>query len=376
MKIAIFGGSFDPVHKEHLRLVQTAIAHLSLDKMIIMPSRIAPHKLNGAFASEKARFEMCKLAFSGENKVEVSDFELMRAQTSYTYLTCRALHEQYPNDQLYWLVGADMLEDFFGWKNPEDILKNVTLVACGRGSVAVSAFHKKFFERFQRDFIELPFTGEEVSSTRLRIDVAFGKENGAMLPQVANYIRENSLYAHPAIAPALTLEKEERREHSYRVAKMATARARSLGLSESKALLASALHDCGKYVPLTSPLLKDFTLPQGVVEPVPAPVLHQFTGAYLAEHFLHVEDSEVLDAVRYHTSGKVNMSVFEKLIFLADLLEEGRSYRGVEELRALFYTDFEGCFVRALREQCAYLESTGVPVYPLTKDTYLWARGQ
>ena len=368
MKIALFGGSFDPVHMEHVRYAQAAKDALGLDRLIVLPAGVAPHKARGAFASGEQRLQMCRIAFSAFPWAEVSDFEVLQQGKSYTYLTCCHFSQQYPDAQLYFLVGEDMLEDFFTWKNPDDILVHATLAACGRGDRSPASVHARFRERFAKDFLNIPFMGKGVSSRLLRVDLAFGKKPEELAEGVYEYIRANRLYTHPAIAPALALEKQARREHSYRVARMAVERAASAGVSEERALLAAALHDCGKYVPLSSPLLEDFTPPADV----PAPVMHQYTGAYLARHSFGIEDEEVLDAIRYHTSGKPDMTALGMLIYLADLLEEGRGFAGIGDLRALFQTDLEACLLRALKDQLAYLAGTGKPVYPLTQQAYAW----
>ena len=366
MKIALFGGSFDPVHREHVNFVRAAIRELSLDLVVVMPSRLAPHKRLGAQADGEARLQMCRLAFEHEPRVRVSDFELSQDGVSYSYLTCRAFAKQYPDAERYFLVGADMLEDFFTWRQPDDILKHVTLVACGRGAEETEALRARFHSAFGKDFLSLGFSGEAVSSTDIRVSLAFGKKPEALDERVFAFIRERGLYTHPAIAPALALEKPERREHSFRVAQMACARARSLRIPEDKALLAAALHDCAKYVPLSTPLLEGFSCPENV----PPPVLHQYTGAYLAERHFGIRDREVLDAIRYHTSGRAGMGELEKLVYLSDLLEAGRDFPGVEALRALFRKDLDECLFESLRHEVEYLNSTGKEVYPLTQEAY------
>ena len=370
MKIALFGGSFDPVHLEHTRYAQAARDALAADKVIVLPAGIAPHKQWGAVASGEERLAMCRIAFAPYPWAEVSDFEVREQGKSYTYLTCRHFAALYPDAELYFLVGEDMLEDFFTWKNPDDILQHATLAACERGRKGTAPLHERFLARFGKDFLDVPFTGEAVSSRLMRVDLAFGKCPDHMDGRVYDYIREHRLYTHPAIAPALALEKPPRREHSLRVARMAVERASSAGVSEEKALLASALHDCGKYVSPDSPLLEDFTPPENV----PPPVMHQYTGAYLARHCFGVEDEEVLDAIRYHTSGRAEMTPLGMLVYLSDLLEEGRDFPGIDELRALFRIDLEVCLYRSLEDQLAYLAGTGKPVYPLTEQAYRWIK--
>ena len=251
MKIGLYGGSFDPVHNEHVRFAQAAKEALGLDKVIILPAGAAPHKKFGAAASGEDRLAMCRLAFAPFPWAEISDFEVNAAGKSFSYLTCRHFAALCPQAERFFLVGEDMLEDFFTWREPDDILKNVTLAACGRGGRDPAALAEKFYARFHKRFLAVPFAGEEVSSRMVRVDLAFGRRPADVPEAVYGYLRAHGLYAHPAIAPALALEKETRREHSYRVACMAVERASSAGVEEGKALLAAALHDCGKYVPLT-----------------------------------------------------------------------------------------------------------------------------
>ena len=374
MRVGLFGGSFDPVHREHVRLVAAAIRALALDEIVIIPSFVAPHKRNGAVASAENRLEMAEIAFQGIKKAQISDHEIFRGDTSFTYLTAEYFAKAYAGAELYWLVGADMLEDFFSWKLPDRILSCVTLAACGRGNLSCD-LHERFRARFHRDFVSVPFCGEEVSSTRIRVAIAFGKKTEDLPEGVRRYIDDRGLYTHPAIAPALALEKQERREHSYRVALLAAECAPRYGISQKKAILASALHDCGKYVPLSSPLLCGFSLPDGV----PAPVVHQYTGAYLAEHAFGVTDEEVLDAIRYHTSGREDMTPLGKLIFLADMLEEGREFPEVERLRAALKRDLDECLLLCFEHQNAYLEanqSKGCEIYSLTKKAYNWIKSK
>lgn len=368
MRIAIFGGSFDPVHAEHVRLARTAVEKLSLDKLIVMPSYLAPHKLKGATADGAERLELCRIAFSQVPRVEVDDFELKRGGVSYTFVTCRAFAERYPNARRFFLVGADMLENFYFWREPEEILRCVRLVACGRGGALPTDSHSRFVRRFHTDFCELEFIGKPISSTELRVRLCFQKQAEGLDANVFNQIREKGLYRLPHLDEALALEEPERREHSYRTARLACERAAQRNIPENKALLAAAFHDCGKSVALSSPLLKAFRPP----EDVPAPVLHQYVGAYLAQTFFGIEDEDALNAIRYHTSGRAGMSELEKLIYLADLLEPARNYPGVEELRSLFETDMDACLLRALKEQIAYLKASGKPVFSLTEQAYEW----
>jgi len=368
MKVALFGGSFDPVHVEHVRFVRAAIELLGLDRVVVMPTKIAPHKQSGAHENGETRLQMCKIAFRGLPQVEVSDFELRSEGVSYSYLTCREFAKQYPDAERYFLVGADMLEDFFTWKNPSDILSNVTLAACCRGNGETESLRNRFEGTFHQSFLSLNFTGDDVSSTRVRVELAFGKRPQTLDGEVYRYIREHHVYEYPMITPALALEKAERREHSFRVALMACERARSLRIEERKALLAAALHDAAKYVPTDSPLLAGFEAPHNV----PNAVLHQYSGAYLAEHIFGIDEEDILNAIRFHTSGRKDMGTLEKLIFLSDMLESARNFPDVDMLREAFWKDLDECLCLCLNHQIRYLQGMGADIYPLTEEAYRW----
>ena len=132
MRIALYGGAFNPVHNEHVNIVKAAKEELGLDKIIIIPTAISPHKRTTMTARGRERLEACKLAFGNISGAEVSDCELKRGGVSYSYVTCRHFRKLYKDDELYFIVGADMLRSFHLWREPEEILKCVTLAACAR----------------------------------------------------------------------------------------------------------------------------------------------------------------------------------------------------------------------------------------------------
>ncbi len=374
MRIAIFGGSFDPVHIEHIRLAERAVKELALDKLFVMPAHAPPHKAGKTLSPDKMRLEACHLAFEDIEGVEVSDYECSRGGTSYTYLTCRHFKEAYEGAELFWLVGTDMLRDFPTWKNPEEILSLATLAVCGRNEKEgwVEQEQENFCRLFGKKFVYLSYEGADVSSTEIRVLAGAGMRLTDFLPEkVANFVEENGLYKIENAAEALALEKESRRLHSIRVARLAASRAVKLKIPERQAIAAALFHDCAKNLPLEHPYLEDFTPPKEWGE-VPESVVHQFAGAYVAEKRLGVTDEDILNAVRYHTSGRANMSELEKLIFLSDMLEEERNYEGVDLLRALFWEgdNLDACLKKALEETVFFLEKKGAEVYPLTRKAY------
>ena len=374
MRIAVFGGSFDPVHTEHIRLAQAAIKELGLDKLFVMPAHAPPHKPGKVLTPDEDRLETCRLAFADTPQVEVSDYEIAQGGTSYTYLTCRHFKGLYPDAEIFWIVGTDMLRDFPTWRNPEDILSNVTLAVCGRAETDGwwKEEQRAFVEKFGKEFLPFSYNGAAVSSTKIRVLAGAGMRLTPFVSEsVEKYILEKGLYKIPNADKALALETPQRQAHSLRVAELAASRAVALKLSERKAIAAALFHDCGKYVDENSQLLQGFVPPTAWGD-IPKEVFHQFAGAYIAEKAFGVADSEVLEAIRYHTSARPNMGELEKLIFLADMLEEARCYDGVDELRVLFVKrgGLDACLTEALRQTLLFLQKKGGDIYPLTKAAY------
>ena len=374
MRIAVFGGSFDPVHTEHIRLTQAAIEELGLDKLFVMPAHAPPHKPGKRLSPDRDRLEMCRLAFADMPQVVVSDYEIAQGGTSFTYLTCRHFKEEYPDAEIFWIVGTDMLRDFPTWRHPEDILKNVTLAVCGRAEEDgwweedQAAFVQKFGVKFRR----FSYNGAAVSSTKIRVLAGAGMRLTPLVHKnVEEYIQKKGLYKVPNADMALALESPQRQAHSLRVAELAASRAVALKLSEYKAIAAALLHDCAKNLDANSPYLEGFNPPTEWGE-IPREVYHQFAGAFVAEKYFGVTDEEVLAAICYHTSGRPNMGETEKLIFLADMLEAARSYEGVDELRALFFKgeNLDECLTEALKQTLIFLQKKGGEIYPLTSAAY------
>ena len=367
MKIAIFGGTFNPVHNEHVELVKAAIKELSLDKLFIVPTFAPPHK-NVVPAPAEDRLNMLKLAFSGVDKAEISDFELKNGGKSYSYVTAEHFSGLYPEAKLYFLVGDDMLTDFKTWRFPERILGVAELAVFGRENFTAdyAAEEKYFKQTFGKTFLRLSYRGKDDSSTEIRVYSAFNLPVNDKTPdKVAEYIARNGLYRGGEYEKfLLTVLPQKRLIHTANVAVTALKKCKELGLPERQVYVAAILHDCAKYLSPTD--FPEFSLPADV----PAPVVHAFLGAFVAEKVLNVRDSEIIDAIRYHTSGKANMSALGKLVFVADMLEKGRSYEGVDRLRAFYDGDFEECFRQCLYEEVLHLKAKGRYIYVETLNAY------
>ena len=317
-------------------------------------------------ASPKDRLKMCRAAFCSIPEAEVSDCEIKRGGVSYSYVTCRAFKKLYPFDDIFFIVGGDMLKSFASWKEPAEILKCATLAVCSRGE-DITAYIKECGALFNKEIVNFGYAGGDVSSTAVRTLAALGEDISALVPQeTASYIKERGLYFLRETDGVKNLLFKERWEHTVRVALFAAENRKRAGVFEYDAVVAAALHDCAKCLGESAKELKGFVCPEGV----PPPVVHQYAGAYVAEHTFGIKDKNILNAIRYHTSGRENMGSLEKLIFLSDMLEKGRTFEGVERLRKLFLRDIDECLYEALKQQLEYLKSANKPIYPLTKRAF------
>ena len=368
MRIAIFGGAFNPVHREHVNIARAAVRELDLDKIIIMPTAVSPHKSGRLSADFWQRFEMCRLAFASLPQAEISNFELTRGGVSYTYLTCEHFAEIYKDAKRWFIIGADMLENFPQWKSPEKILESFSLAACARVDKIGFEESKAVVEnRFNTKVAAIHYVGEKVSSTEIRTLAALdGDFDRYVNAAVGQYIRDNALYYLPELEGYKRLLTPERHAHTVRVALMCAKNAARADLSERQAITMAALHDCAKYLTPDSPLLKGFNPPEGT----PQPVIHQYSGAYVAEKRFGVKNETILSAIGCHATGKENMSKADALLYLCDMLEEGRKFEGVEELRRIFKRDIFECLKAALFHQIEYLKSTGEPIDEKTQQAY------
>ena len=198
MKLGIYGGTFAPIHNAHVRVAKAFYNALDLDKLLIIPAGIPPHKQIADDDLPEKRLHMCQLAFDGCDGIEISDMELKREGKSYTVMTLRELSNE--NTDIYMLCGTDMILTFDQWFCFEEIFRLCTLVYVRRENnpeitekirEKVDTFRSKYGARI----IELASETLEMSSTEIREAVKRGEDISAVVPsRVAEYIKKNRLY--------------------------------------------------------------------------------------------------------------------------------------------------------------------------------------
>lgn len=196
MKRAIFGGTFNPIHKGHINLMKNAREAAGLDEIILMPSKIPPHKKPLDLADDKIRLHMCRLAAEAFDRISVSDYEIREPRISYSVYTVRHFKELYPDDELYFIMGGDMLLSFHTWYMYEEILEAVTIIAAARKEDELLTL-KEYAKRSDMKKLRLILVKEEplaMSSTEIREKLKTGGDCEALPKGVWEYIKENKIY--------------------------------------------------------------------------------------------------------------------------------------------------------------------------------------
>ncbi len=197
MKIAIFGGSFNPIHNAHIKLAQRFIDENNLDTVYFVPTYTTPLKDNSTVISADHRLNMCKLALKGYDKLLVSDVEIMRKGTSYSCDTIAHFKKQLPDVQLFFIMGADMFMTLESWRNFVYIFENVTILTAPRDDDDYSDLVSKLGEytkysckaHISKEYIE------DLSSTMLRDMIRNNLDvSDYMNETVIKYIAQNNLY--------------------------------------------------------------------------------------------------------------------------------------------------------------------------------------
>lgn len=191
MKIGLFGGSFDPVHKGHLKLAQQALKQIGLAKVYWVVARQSPHKKNKKPTSSQHRIQMLRYAIGKSNRHRIATWELKRSGPSYTVTTLKHYKKAHPRDNIYFIMGSDTFKSFGMWKSPDQILNQATLIV----GLRPGAKKRRVPKCVKEKTIFLSGRFPDYSSTRVRKSV--GKKGALknMVPKkVAGYIYRERLY--------------------------------------------------------------------------------------------------------------------------------------------------------------------------------------
>jgi len=340
-KVILFGGTFDPIHFGHIEMARRAKEQVGADEVVFILAKRPRWK--SPAVDVRLRLDMLRLGIQNINGFSISLFEVdSESEINYTIDTIRHFCESYKTAELYYLIGFDQVAKFPDWKDGDQIASLAHVIAYGRADYPLD---QKIVENYKMTLVNGPLL--DVSSTAIRelrsLDTPY---------PVISYIVDQDLYFMKKLH---TFINNRRLEHSVSVAKLAYSIAENNGLSPQKAFIAGLLHDIGKeHIHDAAMLAKIKEIYFDENEDLPKFAYHQFSGSLIAASEFAVKDPEIIEAIRYHATGKANMSPLGMVIYSADKIEPTRGFDSTELIKACI-ENYEQGFIEVLQANRAFL---------------------
>lgn len=378
-KIGIMGGTFNPPHLGHIKMAQSALKNLSLDKVIFMTGGNPPHKDGFSMLKADIRHAMVLESIKGIDGLFASEYEITKKEYSYTADTLEYLKKKNPEDELFFILGADSLDYIDRWFKPEKIFKLSKVVTFARKGYDCQNKKKEILEKFGVDIIFLEDDIPDISSTTIRTYADMGLSlSGFVAPGVYDMIKEGKFYEGEFSKLRCKVQNElkpERFLHTLGVCKMAAELSKRFGEDVEKAYKAALLHDCAKNIPkdeMYSMCEKSGVFLDEFEKKTPS-LVHAKLGAYLVKEKYKIDDEDIINAVKWHTLGRVGMTKLEKIIFVADMIEEGRNFKWAEEIRKKGFDDLDNLVSVCADSTIQFNEGKGNELHPnayMVRDYY------
>lgn len=357
-RLVIFGGTFDPIHKGHLRIAHKASLALNAD-VVFVPAKMPRWK--NPEASSLDRLKMLELALKddGSPSFFIDKCELEReGETTYSIDTVKHFKNKYPKREIFLLIGADEVNKFPDWKDAEELANLAKVIFVNRPNIEID---NKILNKYKMVSLNFNESGEVSSSSIRNLHCTDSPSC------VLSYIENNNLYYMKRLHSYL---KDKRLNHSISVAHLAYGIAKKNNLPNPwKAYVAGILHDIGKELNENESLsIMSKEYPEYIDYPKFAH--HQFTGAYLARVEFGIKDQEILDAIEFHCTGKSHMSTLAKIIYSSDKIEPTRGYDSSNLINDCMKDYYVG-FLHVVKENAKFLEAKKADVtLGLSKDFF------
>ena len=383
MRIAVFGGSFNPPHKGHVEAAAAAMRCLAADRLMVIPAAEPPHKELEADPGPERRLALTRLAFEKLKNAEVSNIEIARGGRSYTVDTLAELSRMYPESELVLLMGEDMLEAFEEWKDFRRILEMAELAAFPRENRQlrqVKELAAELSEKYGARVTIIDFVPTDVSSTEIR-ELLNDRQGDDVLPDsvYGEIIRKRDYDAKPDLVwLRIRSQKylaDKRIPHVLGCEQEAVRLAERWGADTGLAAEAGILHDITKKLNAEEQLklCEKYDIIADTDEKSNFKLLHAKTGAAFARDLFGIND-EVYGAIFWHTTGRRDMTLLEKIIYMADYMEPNRSFEGVNELRRLAYLDLDRAMILGLEMSVDELRKHGVTPHRHSLEALEWLK--
>ena len=380
--IAIMGGTFNPIHNGHLLAAEVVRNELNVEKVVFIPTGKTAYKENSPSYNEY-RYIMTQLAVYDNPYFTVSRTELDREGICYSVDTVEEiLYKCDKNVKLYFITGADAIEELHTWKNPEKLLSLCNFVAVTRpGHKKLNDAIKSLEYKYNCNIRTVEIPALSISSTDIRNRIVSGLPIKYLVPDaVEKFICKNSLYsdyngvAENILSINRRLYKEltpKRFKHTQGVASEAAKLALRYGENKDKAYIAGLLHDCAKCYDSEQQLslCHEYGIEVDKYIKKNPGLAHAFLGEKLAKYVYGITDKDILSSIKYHTTGRADMTMFEKIIYIADCIEPYReNYPGLDEIRKYAYSDIDKALICAFENTIKYNKKKGAVIHPLTQE--------
>ena len=388
-KVAIMGGTFDPIHYGHLVAANCVRQEFDIDKIIFMPTGNPPHKQNKIVSHSEHRYLMTVLATVNNPFFEVSRLEIDRMGLTYTIDTINQI-KKLCNDytKIYFITGADAIEQIFLWKDADKLINLCNFIGVSRPNYNFEKISNKLNENFKKkiNFLEIPALS--ISSTDIKNKISNNKTISYLVPkEVEEYIIKSNLYKDLNFKTKylnhIKILKQNltnpRFEHSLEVAKTALALAKKYNANLEKAYIAGLLHDCAKCFTNEKKveLCKKYKIKLDVFFKNQLDLTHSFLGYHIAKDIYNIKDEDVLNAIKYHTTGCKNMSLLEKIVYIADYIEPTRkAYDATIKARELAFLDIDKTMIFILENTIQFNKQKQNNIHPLSIDALNFLKGE
>lgn len=363
MRIGILGGAFDPLHTEHVKIIERSLEVLNLERVIVVPSFNPPHK-HCKITPFEDRVNMLNAYFKDNPRVVIDTIEKeLSLSNSYSYVIIKELKKKYQGE-LFYIIGGDSMIKFKTWVHPEIISKDINLAVFKReGYVGLEEAIEHAKLNYGANIYQFDIDLREVSSSECKalLELDLPDKNDIIPEEVENYAKTNGLYKQFAdIVDKLKNSVSPRLfNHCARTALYAVRYANACDVKFENAFIAGLLHDCAKGLPQI-----------GVYENEPEPIIHQFEGEIRARTEYNVDNEGILRAIKYHTTGYEHIDNLGKLIYCADKLEDSRNYDGIDYLRSELEKGIDYGYRAVLEHNISYLKLQGLEPHVLTKEAF------
>lgn len=341
MKILVFGGSFNPFHLGHLKMINIAREELQIKNLWLLPS-FKNKILQQQTISDKERLIILKKSVAHLTNVKIITWEMKQQKITFTFETITRLQKLYPSYQFYFLIGGDQVNELPKWGKIKQLTKIVQFVALKRKGIKLNYDNIKKYR-----IILLTQTGNKISSSLVRK----GYFN-FLTPQALSYVLRKKSFFKLVLQNHLSWK---RFIHSLNVASMAydLALLHAPYLKE-KAYVAGLFHDICKEK--TPQQLKQMVLDKFYhLEKENVATWHQWAGSFFIQKYCQIKDHQILQAISKHTTASLRMNLLDKILYCADKIALERNYPEVEKLREICYQDLEVGFVKTYATNYQFL---------------------